>query len=172
LTPISGRDRILVFMPGDREDEIDNGRSRSGISEIMKKALFASIGAVFMTEESVRTYISDAKLPREIRNFILQNTTQAKEQFFGYLSKELTDIVMRSDLPNVLRRFLSDHTIEIEAKIRFRSNGAPETAAFFKATPAGIAPPASPATVPPPALAPGAPPERSAPPRAADAPPS
>jgi hypothetical protein len=162
LTPISGRDRILVFMPGDREDEIDNGRSRSGISEIMKKALFASIGAVFMTEESVRTYISDAKLPREIRNFILQNTTQAKEQFFGYLSKELTDIVMRSDLPNVLRRFLSDHTIEIEAK----------TAAFFKATPAGIAPPASPATVPPPALAPGAPPERSAPPRAADAPPS
>jgi hypothetical protein len=140
-------------MPGERDDEIENGRTRGGLSEIMKKALFAGIGAVFMTEESVRSYVSDAKLPRDIRNYIIQNTTQAKEQFFGYLSKELSQIVIRSDLPKVIQRFLSDHTIELEAKIRFRSNASPELSGSAKATPSPVQapPPASAVAVPPPA---------------------
>ncbi len=141
-------------MPNEREDDLENGRSRGGLSEIMRKAFFASLGAVFMTEESVRAYISDAKLPRDIRNFIIQNTAQAKEQFFAYLSKELTEIVLRSDLPKVIQRFLSDHTIELEAKIRFRPNGAPETAGAVRAVPS--APPAPPAPAGPPAPEPPA----------------
>jgi hypothetical protein len=158
-------------MPTDRDDDLD-AKGRSSISDIMKKALFAGIGAVFMTEESVRGYVAEAKLPREIRNYIIQNTTQAKEQFFSYLSKELSQVVMKSDLPKVVQRFLSDHTIEVEAKIRFRSNGSPEILAGARATPtqapaptngqttppAGTQTPASPAPVPLPALLPVPPP--------------
>ena len=120
---------------------------------MMKKALFATIGAVFMTEESVRGYVSDAKLPREIRNYIINNTAQAKEQFFGYLAKELSQIVLKSDLPKVAQTFLADHTIEVEAKIRFRSNGTPEISSAVRAQPLGdpaqatsFAPPAPPPT--------------------------
>jgi hypothetical protein len=132
-------------MPIDRDDELENGRARGGLSDMMKKALFAGIGAVFMTEESVRSYVSDAKLPREIRNYIIQNTTQAKEQFFGYLSKELSQVLLRSDLPKVIQKFLADHTIELEAKIRFKSNGAPEVSGGARALPL---PPQASTTVP------------------------
>ena len=129
-------------MPSDREeDSLENDKPRgSGLSEIMKKALFASIGAVFMTEESIRSYVSEAKLPREIRGYLLQNTQQAKEQFFRYLAGEISQIVIRSDLPRVFERFLTDHTIEIEAKIRFKSNGQAEVSAEAKAMPVPAAP--------------------------------
>src|SRR5688572_31977258 len=133
-------------MAGDRdEDNFDNGRARGGggapgaggLSDMMKKALFATIGAVFMTEESVRSYVSESKLPRDIRNYIIQNTGQAKEQFFGYLSKELSQLVLKSDLPKVLEAFLRDHTIELEAKIRFRANGVHELTSAMRDTPSG-----------------------------------
>src|SRR5207302_1730340 len=117
---------------------------------------------VFMTEESVRNYVSDAKLPREIRNYLIQNAAQAKEQFFDYVSKELSQVLLRSDLPKVLQKFLVDHTIELEAKIRFKANGSPEISGSAKTTAppalglggaptpgAGSTPSASPMTTPP-----------------------
>lgn len=145
-------------MPSDRDDDSDSAKGRGGgISDIMKKALFAGIGAVFMTEESVRNYVSEAKLPRDIRNYIIQNTSQAKEQFFAYLSKELSQVILRSDLPKVIQRFLADHTIELEAKIRFKPNGAPELTGAARAAPLAAhgAPqaPASAMAPPPPAAA-------------------
>ena len=127
-------------MAGSHEDDLlgEGGKARGGggvLGDMMKKALFAGIGAIFMTEESVRNYVTEAKLPREIRSYLIQNTTQAKEQFFGYLAKELTQIVLKSDLPRVVQTFLKDHTIEVEAKIRFKSNGVPEITSGAKASP-------------------------------------
>lgn len=140
-----------------KEEAIENGAGRGGgLSDMMKKALFAGIGAVFMTEESVRTYVSDSKLPRDISNYLIKNTNQAKEQFFGYLAKELSGIVKKSDLPRVVQGFLREHTIEIEAKVRFRENGTPEVTGGAKAVPGGASVPGSAAATGP-APAAGAP---------------
>src|SRR5688572_2658236 len=109
-------------MAGSHDDEFlgDAAKGRSGgvLGDMMKKALFATVGAVFMTEESVRAYVSESKLPRDVKNYIVQNTAQAKEQFFGYMAKEISQLVRKSDLPKALKSFLADHTIEVEAKIR------------------------------------------------------
>lgn len=147
-------------MAPERDDELDGPKNRNasglggGVSDMMKKALFATIGAVFMTEESVRAYVAESKLPREIRNYVIQNTAQAKEQFFSYLSKELSQLVMKSDLPKVVQGFLKDHTIEVEAKIRFRGNGAPELSMGVVAPPATAIPaPPAPQQLPSPAAA-------------------
>ena len=135
-------------MVADRdEDAADNGKARTGgLSDMMKKALFAGLGAVFMTEESVRAYVSDSKLPRDIGSYLIKNTAQAKEQFFGYLAKELSGLVRKSDLPKVVQGFLRDHTIEIEARIRFRGDGTPEVSGGARATPGGAAPTPTPTT--------------------------
>src|SRR4051812_3482267 len=73
-----GTDGRIAFMAGDRrEDATDNGSPRpGGLSDMMKKALFAGIGAVFMTEESVRAYVSESKLPRELAQYVIKNTGQ------------------------------------------------------------------------------------------------
>jgi hypothetical protein len=156
-------------MSGQRdEDGIENGKAKGGgLSDMMKKAVFAGLGAVFMTEESVRAYVRESKLPRDIGSYLISNTAQAKEQFFGYLAKELSGIVRKSDLPKVVQTFLRDHTIEIEAKVRFRENGTPEVSASARA----VQPPTQPPTQPPAGPAPGAPPAGGAPGPAPAAPP-
>jgi hypothetical protein len=120
-------------VPSDRDEEGGDAPKQKGgafgafgLSDMMKKAAFAAIGAAFMTEESVRSYVAESKLPRELAKAVLQNANQAKEQFFGYLAKEFTALVKKSDLPKVAEKFLREHTIEVEAKIRFRPNAAPE----------------------------------------------
>jgi hypothetical protein len=127
-------------MAGSHEDDLlgDGGKGGRGggvLGDMMKKALFATIGAAFMTEETVRAYVSESKLPRDIRNYIVQNSAQAKEQMFAYVAKEISQLVRKSDLPKALKGFLADHTIEVEAKIRFKSNGVPEISSGMKATP-------------------------------------
>lgn len=111
---------------GDAGRQKSGGFGAFGLSDMMKKAAFAAIGAAFMTEESVRGYVAESKLPRDAAKYLIQNASQAKEQFFGYLAKEITGLVKKSDLPRVASEFLKDHTIEVEAKIRFRANGSPE----------------------------------------------
>jgi len=109
----------LASTERDNDLPLENGRTASGaISDIMKKALFAGIGAVFMTEESIRGYLAEAKFPREIRNYVVQNADRMRGELFGYVSKELKQIFQRADLPKVFNEFLETHTIEI----RFRKN--------------------------------------------------
>jgi hypothetical protein len=116
-----------VVPTNDRGDlPPENGRGASGaISDMMKKALFAGIGAVFMTEESIRGYLTEAKFPRDIRNYLLQNTERLRAELFAYISKELGQVLRRSDLPKVLQAFLENHTIEVDARIRFRRDPKP-----------------------------------------------
>lgn len=102
----------------ERDDlPLENGRGASGaISDLMKKAIFAGIGAVFMTEESIRGFLAEAKFPRDVRNYVVQNADRARAELFGYVSKEVKQLFQRADLPKVINEFLESHTIEI----RFR----------------------------------------------------
>ncbi|GIW71313.1 MAG: hypothetical protein KatS3mg102_0855 [Planctomycetota bacterium] len=125
----------------DTEDLEAAGRRGAGLSELMKKALLAGIGAVFMTEESVRGYVREARLPREIARLIIDNTQAAKEQFFRYLARELSELVRRSDLPAALLAFFREHTIEVHASIRFRASAAEQQAAAAAAPPGRAEPP-------------------------------
>jgi hypothetical protein len=111
---------------GEHDDTLDdleqNGR-RGSLGDLMRKAISAGIGAVFMTEESVRSYVRDSKLPRDVARFLIDSTQTAKEQFFEYLAREISGLVRKSDLPKALEAFLQANTIEINAKIRFRREG-------------------------------------------------
>lgn len=106
------------------ETDPERERRGSGLSDMMRKAVAAGMGAVFMTEESVRAYVSEAKLPREIARSIIQSSTAAKEQLLQYVSNEVSDLIQKTDLTGFLGRFLEQHEIEIEAKIRFRPTHA------------------------------------------------
>ena len=105
------------------QDDYDNGSKKGGIQDIMKKALSAGIGALFLTEESLRSYVADSKLPRDIAKSVIQSTNTAKEQFFQYLTKEVSQLIRKADLQKVVTGFLANHTFEIEARVRFRPNG-------------------------------------------------
>ncbi|MHC4391213.1 MAG: hypothetical protein ACYTFT_03335 [Planctomycetota bacterium] len=107
-----------------RDDEYDSGSRQSGrLTDYVRKAISAGIGAVFLTEESVRSYVADAKLPRDVAKSLMQMSATAKDQFFEYLTKEASQLIRKSDLPKVVTEFLRSHEFEVQAKIRFHPVG-------------------------------------------------
>ncbi len=61
-------------------DDSDKKESAANtlIGEAVKKLFTAGVTAAFMTEESVRTYLAELKLPKEILNVIVQGQASPK----------------------------------------------------------------------------------------------
>ena len=137
----------------------DAKRNAGGLADMMKKAFSAGLGALFLTEESVRSYVAESKLPRDIAKYVIQTSASAKEQFFEYLTKEVSQLIRKSDLPQVVTDFLPGHDIEIEARIRFKRTEEGKIKAELTGTTRAEETPRAPEEEPP------APPEEDAEPR-------
>src|SRR3989338_3278069 len=87
------------------------------LSDVAKKAFYTGLGAIFMTEETVRNALSDVKIPKDA---IIDNVKKAKEEFFQILFKELHNAFNKIDISEEARRFLEKHTVEIKAELNFK----------------------------------------------------
>jgi hypothetical protein len=94
----------------------------SKAADFVKKALTVGVGAVFMTEESVRNLVSELKIPKELIQGLLEGAQKTKAEFFQKLSTDLLDRVSsKVDPEKVLTEFLSKN--EIQITLRFRPKG-------------------------------------------------
>ena len=57
-------------------------------SEAVKEMTLTGLATIFMTEESVRTYLKEKKLPKELVSLVLESITKRKDDFYGLLAKE------------------------------------------------------------------------------------
>lgn len=89
------------------------------VADMVRKALTIGVGAVFMTEETVRTLVKQYKLPTELVAGLLESASRTKEEFFKDLSDKMVNQVMsRVDVSALLHELLQNH--EIELKVRFK----------------------------------------------------
>jgi hypothetical protein len=106
-------------MPGEdvavpRDEEMSpEATGKAGLADLAKKAIFASIGAAFMTEEAIRKYVADASLPRDIAGYVTQNASRAKEELFTFLGREISRAIAEGDLWREAQRFLTTHRVKI-----------------------------------------------------------
>ncbi|HBP17717.1 MAG TPA: hypothetical protein DEA08_07985 [Planctomycetes bacterium] len=92
---------------------------KAGRSDLTKKILTLGLGAYFLTEDTVRRYVKDAKLPRDIGKTITQNATKGKDELYGFVARELSGFLRQMDLQAELDRFVRSHKIRINAEIEF-----------------------------------------------------
>lgn len=93
---------------------------RAGLPEnLTKKILTLGLGAYFLTEDTVRRYVKDAKIPRDIARSITQNASKGKEELYGYVARELSSFLRQMDLQQELDRFVRTHKIRVSAEIEF-----------------------------------------------------
>lgn len=109
---------------GPLEDE------RGSTRDLTKKILTLGLGAYFLTEDTVRRYVKDAKIPRDIGKTITQNATKGKDELYGFVARELGSFLRQMDLQQELDRFVKSHKIRVSAEIEFlpRGEAAPEGA--------------------------------------------
>jgi hypothetical protein len=103
----------------DREHDEGREESRPGglIGEAAKKIFTAGVTAAFMTEESIRGYLSEVKLPKEVLNLIIQGASKSKDEITSRVGKEVIGMIQKIDFVKEASRFAESHKFKITAEI-------------------------------------------------------
>lgn len=99
------------------EDDRDNNENASFFAEALKKIVTVGLGAAFMTEEGVRNYIGELKLPKDVLNLLLQSAAKSKEELMAKVGNEVIKIVNKIDFVKEASRFVEEHKFKISAEV-------------------------------------------------------
>jgi hypothetical protein len=106
-------DPLLGDEPGREEG------SRAGfVPEFVRKVAVAGLGALFMTEEGIRSLAGQLKLPKEVLGYILGQAEKTKDEVGRVVSEELRRFLQSEKLRDELLKLVSGMTIEVKAQIR------------------------------------------------------
>jgi len=94
-------------------------REEWALTDIIKRALVAGVGALFMTEEGIRSFLTDMKLPKEAVQFVVSQVSKTKQDLFNVLSGELRQFLESTNLADELRKVLVSTSLEISTNVRF-----------------------------------------------------
>lgn len=107
-------------------DPFDSNKSDSGskgetdknpLAETLKKVFATGVSAAFMTEEGIRSYLGELKLPKEILNIILQSANKSKDEITQRVTKEALQIMQKIDWVKEFSKFAENHKFKISAEI-------------------------------------------------------
>jgi hypothetical protein len=94
---------------------------QSKAAEVMKKVLTVGVGAIFLTEESLRGLVGDLKVPKELLGGILESASKTKNEFLQNLSKDVMSRVSdKIDPRALLDEFFARNEIDVHMKISFK----------------------------------------------------
>ena len=100
-------------------DEPEREESRPGfVPEFVRKVAVAGMGALFMTEEGIRSLAGQLKLPKEVLGYILGQAEKTKDEVGRVVSEELRRFLQSEKLRDELLKLVSGMTIEVKAQIR------------------------------------------------------
>lgn len=108
----------------------DNNNSDPKMSDILRKLVSAGIGAAFMTEEHIRNYLGEMKLPKDVMNFLLQGANKSKEELMSRVGNEVIKIINKIDFVKEASRFVEEHKFRISAEIDVVKKTTPADATF------------------------------------------
>ena len=111
--------------PKTKRDDSEKGERRRSrlegmVPDIVRKAMVSGLGAIFMTEESIRSTLSD--MPKEAVNFLVNQADQTKEQLLNLIAREVREFLESADLSEELSKVLARLTLDIRTQIRFVSS--------------------------------------------------
>lgn len=99
---------------GDSESE---RRVRRFVTDTIKKVFTVGVGAAFLTEESIRRYLNDIKLPKEVLGTLLQGANKSKEELMNVVTNEVVNVIKKIDVVQEASRFVEEHKFKISAEI-------------------------------------------------------
>jgi hypothetical protein len=103
--------------PYHSDDDEPEGWS-SFVPDFVKKVAVAGMGALFMTEEGIRSLAGQLKLPKEVLHFILSQAERTKDEVGRVVSEELRRFLQSEKLREEFVKLLSGMTVEIKAEVR------------------------------------------------------
>jgi hypothetical protein len=97
------------------ENETEEGLSL--LSGTLKKVFTAGVSAAFLTEESIRGYLGEMKLPKEVLQVLLQSASKSKDEITHRMTKEIVGMIQKIDLVREFSKFAESHKFKISAEV-------------------------------------------------------
>ena len=101
------------------EEEGTGKKIEWALPDLLKRGLLAGVGALFMTEEGIRSLLGELKLPKDAVQFVVNQVSRTKEDLFRMISREIREFLQSTNLGDELRRVLSSTSLEISTTVRF-----------------------------------------------------
>lgn len=87
-------------------------------SQFVKKALTLGVGAVFLTEESLRALIGDLKVSKEMLSGVLDAANKTKTEFLKNIAGDIRErVIEKIDPQAFLQEFLSRNDLEFHIRL-------------------------------------------------------
>lgn len=100
----------------DDSDSQEKSEKAGLLGDTVKKLFTAGVSAAFMTEESVRAYLAELKLPKEVLNLVLQQATKTKDEVSQRVSGEILKMVQKIDWAKEVAKFAESHKFKVTAE--------------------------------------------------------
>jgi hypothetical protein len=104
----------------DKPDKPDgeSGFAAKMIGDLARRALTSGIGAMFMSEEALRTSFGDMKLPKEAMGYLVAQADKTKRDIIDVVGRETGAFLSKLEIEKVVAKMLANTTFEIETRIR------------------------------------------------------
>lgn len=100
----------------------DPGDERSGargfVADFVRKAAVAGLGAVFMTEEGIRSLAGQLKLPKEVLGAILAQADKTKGEVGRIITEEVRRFLQSEKLRDEFLKMIAGMTVEVRAEVK------------------------------------------------------
>ena len=89
--------------------------------ELVKKTFAAGMGAVFSTEEGIRSIAREVSLP-DVVGYVASSADGAKDKVFEMIARETREFLANLNLTEEIAKILTTLSFEIKTEIRFIPN--------------------------------------------------
>ena len=113
-------------------DLSDEGRK--GVTDTLKKLFTVGLGAAFMTEDAIRNYLGEIKLPKEMIGYLMTGAKKSKEELMNRVGNEVVTIIRKIDFVQEASRFVESHKFRVSAEIEVVKKDNNESNSNIKVT--------------------------------------
>ena len=107
-----------------RIDERLRQRLEGMVPDLLRRTLYAGVGAVFTTEEGVRKLAKEVSLPKDMANYLFEQAQTSKNELFRIVAGEMREFLENLNLTDELLSLLTSLSFEVKTEIRFIPNAA------------------------------------------------
>ena len=105
--------------PGGEFDDREGMRPRA--ADLFRRVLVSGVGALFMTEEGIRSMVREAKLPKEVIGSVLAQADRTKAEIARAVSGEVRSFLESTRMREELVRMLTQVRLEVRAEVGFKT---------------------------------------------------
>ncbi len=108
--------------PSPRSKESRRRRLEGVIPEIVKRAVELGVEKARESPETVKQFVGDMKLPKEIAHYVFAQIDETKNGLFRVVAKEMRDFLEHTNFAGEMQKLLTTVQFEVNTTIRFTPN--------------------------------------------------